>query len=141
MRKKTVLIIDDSLFIRKLFSELINNIEGYQVIGSANDAEEAAHLINELEPDIITLDIEMPKLNGLLFLKTMMEHKPRPVLIITSFVQRNSELALMALKMGAVDILQKPTNNIMNSIETIQSELQQKLENCAQKLPILLKKD
>src|SRR5688572_1090859 len=107
MKLTKVLIIDDSALVRQTLTSIINSAEGLSVIGTAADPYFAAQKIKASIPDVITLDIEMPRMDGLTFLKSLMAQYPIPVVIISSLTQRGSELALRALSAGAVEIVAK----------------------------------
>ncbi len=104
-----VLIVDDSAFVRKALSVFFK-AEGLEVVGVASNPYEARDLIVKLQPDILTLDLEMPRMDGLTFLDRLMTHRPMPVVIFSSFTDKNSALALKALELGAVEVLEKPTS-------------------------------
>jgi two-component system, chemotaxis family, protein-glutamate methylesterase/glutaminase len=103
-----VLIVDDSALVRKILSEELSRYGDINVVGTAEDAYEARELIVALEPDVITLDIEMPRMDGLSFLVTLMKHYPVPVVIVSSLTPENSDAAIRALSLGAVDVIGKP---------------------------------
>jgi len=103
-----VLIVDDSAFVRKVLTEGLSRYADIQVVGSAMDPYIARRKIAELRPDVITLDIEMPRMDGLSFLEKLMRHYPVPVVIVSSLTPENSETALRALELGAVDVIRKP---------------------------------
>jgi two-component system chemotaxis response regulator CheB len=105
-RRTRVLIVDDSAIVRKILAETLANEPDIEVVGVAPDAYVARQKILSLEPDVITLDIEMPRMDGLTFLKILMEHHPLPVLIISSL--GHGEKAIEALRLGAVEVLPKP---------------------------------
>jgi len=110
-RKVRVLIVDDSAFVRKLAADALAGDDGIEVVGMAGDPYEARDRIRELQPDVITLDLEMPKMDGLTFLRLLMEHRPMPVIVLSSLTQRGSEFALEALRLGALDVLGKPNGS------------------------------
>jgi two-component system chemotaxis response regulator CheB len=109
MEPVKVLIVDDSAFVRKALSGVFE-AEGLKVVGEASDPYEARTMILKYHPDILTLDLEMPRMDGLTFLERLMTHRPMPVVIFSSFTGKNSALALKALELGAVEVLEKPTN-------------------------------
>lgn len=113
-----VLVIDDSALVRQTLTEIINSDPQLQVIGTAADPYFAARKIRDTIPDVITLDIEMPRMDGLTFLKTLMAQYPLPVVIISSLTQLGSDLALQALELGAVEIVAK--SEIRNTKEHLQ---------------------
>ena len=103
-----VLVIDDSAIVRKIFTEELSKESDIQVVGSAPDPFMARDKILELNPDVITLDIEMPRMDGLTFLKKIMSNRPMPVIVVSSLTQKGSAMALEALEDGAVEVLAKP---------------------------------
>jgi two-component system chemotaxis response regulator CheB len=112
-RKTKVLIVDDSVIVRKILSDIFATDPGIEVVGTAPDPYAARDLILALKPDVITLDIEMPKMDGLTFLKLIMKHHPLPVIILSSLSQRGSHVALEALAAGAVDVMGKPSSSMV----------------------------
>lgn len=104
-----VLIIDDSAVMRGLLSEIIGGAPDLQVVGTAADPIAAREMIKALNPDVLTLDIEMPRMNGLEFLDRLMRLRPTPVIMISSLTAEGSESTLRALELGAVDFLAKPS--------------------------------
>jgi len=106
-----VLIVDDSKLIRDVLTDILKEQPDIQVVGTAADAFEARDRIKELDPDVITLDVEMPKMNGLEFLDKLMRVKPLPVVMISSFTETGSEITFRALELGAVDFVLKPRLN------------------------------
>ena len=109
--KIKVLIVDDSRMIRDVLTEIVNDQDDMIVVGAAADAFEARDMIKSLSPDVITLDIEMPKMNGLEFLDKLMRAKPMPVVMISAATERGSEVTFRALELGAVDFVTKPKLN------------------------------
>jgi two-component system chemotaxis response regulator CheB len=103
-----VVVVDDSAVVRKLLVDGLKDQVGIDVVGAAADPYQARDLIVRLEPDVITLDIEMPRMDGLSFLRKLMEHRPMPVIIISSLTQRGSATAIEALRAGAIDVIPKP---------------------------------
>ncbi len=110
-RKIRVLIVDDSAFVCKIASEVLASDPAIEVVGTAVDPYEARDRIRELSPDVLTLDLEMPRMDGLTFLRLLMEHRPMPVIVLSSLTQRGSEYALEALRLGAIDVLGKPSGS------------------------------
>lgn len=102
------MIIDDSALIRQLLTEVINSDDRFTVCGAAQDPYEARQMIKTLRPDVLTLDIEMPRMNGITFLKNLMRLRPMPVLMISTLTQQGAPEALEALALGAVDYIGKP---------------------------------
>ena len=106
-----VLIVDDSRMIRDVLTDILREYDDIEVVGAAADAFAARDMIRDLKPDVITLDIEMPKMNGLEFLDKLMRAKPMPVVMISAATERGSEVTFRALELGAVDFVTKPKLN------------------------------
>ncbi|MDR2198105.1 MAG: chemotaxis response regulator protein-glutamate methylesterase [Deltaproteobacteria bacterium] len=103
-----VLIVDDSAIVRKIFTEQLGQARDIEVVGNAPDPYVARDLIVKLNPDVITLDIEMPRMDGITFLKKIMAHHPMPVIIVSSLTPKGSSMAMEALECGAVEVMAKP---------------------------------
>ncbi len=103
-----VLIVDDSAIVRKIFTHELSKYADIEVVGTAPDPYVARDKIARLSPDVITLDVEMPRMDGLTFLRKLMKYHPTPTIIVSSLTPKNSEMALEALEIGAVDVLAKP---------------------------------
>ena len=103
-----VLIVDDSAVVRKVLTEELARADGIEVVGSAPDPYVARDLIVSLTPDVLTLDVEMPRMDGISFLERLMQFHPMPVVVVSSLTPHNSELALRALSLGAVEVVPKP---------------------------------
>ncbi len=106
--KIRVLVVDDSAVVRRLACELLGADREIEVVGTAADPYEARDQIARLAPDVLTLDLEMPRMDGLTFLSLLMERRPLPVVIMSTLTARGSEFALEALRLGAVDVIGKP---------------------------------
>jgi two-component system chemotaxis response regulator CheB len=104
-----VLVVDDSAIVRKVFSEELSKEKDIKVIGTAPDPYVARDKIVNLKPDVVTLDIEMPRMDGLTFLKKIMTYAPLPVIIVSSLSKEGSKIALEALSLGALEVISKPT--------------------------------
>ena len=116
-----VLIVDDSAVVRKVMTEELSRYDDIEIVDTAVDPYAARDKIVKLKPDVITLDLEMPRMDGLSFLAKLMKHYPLPVVVLSSLTPKNSELALKALDLGAVDVLCKPgaaysTKNISHKL-------------------------
>ncbi len=108
-RNIRVLIVDDSAVVRKVFASELSKERGIEVIGTAPDPYVARDKIVQLQPDVITLDVEMPRMDGLTFLKKLMKHYPLPVIIVSSLTQKGGAMAMEALAAGALEVICKPT--------------------------------
>jgi len=105
-----VLVIDDSAVVRKVFKEELSREKDIEVVGTAPDPYVARDKIVKLKPDVVTLDIEMPRMDGLTFLKKLMRHYPLPVIIVSSLTPKGSKLAMEALSLGALEVISKPSS-------------------------------
>ncbi|MCL1143045.1 protein-glutamate methylesterase/protein-glutamine glutaminase [Shewanella gaetbuli] len=127
-----VLVVDDSALIRSLLSEIIRSVPDFTLVGSAPDAFVAKDMVKAYSPDVITLDVEMPKVDGLTFLDRLMKAKPTPVLMVSSLTEIGADVTLKALEIGAVDFFPKPKIDITNCIETYRSEIISKIRTVSQ---------
>jgi two-component system chemotaxis response regulator CheB len=116
MRKIKVLIVDDSALIRSVMNEIIRRQADMEVVGVAPDPIVARELIKQTNPDVLTLDVEMPRMDGLDFLEKLMRLRPMPVLMVSSLTERGSEITLRALELGAVDFVTKPKLSIQSGM-------------------------
>lgn len=110
LKKIRVLVVDDSAVVRRMISDTLSLDPEIEVVGTAADPYIARDKILELNPDVLTLDIEMPRMDGLTFLRILQQHRPMPVVVISSATQSGSRAALQAMELGAVDVLAKPTS-------------------------------
>ncbi|MEM2099244.1 MAG: chemotaxis response regulator protein-glutamate methylesterase [Candidatus Bathyarchaeia archaeon] len=124
-----VLVVDDSLFMQKVLIDILHSDNQISVIGTARDGEEALEKIAKLHPDVVTLDIEMPRMNGLTAVRKIMETNPVPVVMISALTQRDAHLTLKALEFGAVDYVPKPSGQISLNMDSVKEELLQKVKN------------
>jgi two-component system, chemotaxis family, protein-glutamate methylesterase/glutaminase len=131
-RQPSVLVVDDSAFMRKLVTELIDGSDEFRVIGTARHGLDALQKVQTLHPDIVTLDIEMPELDGLGALERIMRESPRPVVMLTAASGAGDEMALRALEHGAVEFVRKPSGPISLDLVTIRDELLTALRAAAQ---------
>lgn len=131
MPKIKVIVVDDSALIRSVLKEIIDKAGDMNCVATAPDPLIARELIRELNPDVITLDVEMPKMDGLDFLARLMRLKPTPVLMISSLTEQGSEVALRALELGAVDFIAKPKMNIASKIDEYTDEIRDKIRMAA----------
>ncbi|MTI08854.1 protein-glutamate methylesterase/protein-glutamine glutaminase [Curvivirga aplysinae] len=131
MSKIRALIVDDSALIRQLLSSLLQQAGDIEVVGTASDPLNARQMIKELNPDVVTLDIEMPKMDGLTFLEKIMTLRPMPVVMVSSLTQNGAEATLKALEIGAVDYFGKPTIDLEHGLLERAEELIVKVRNAA----------
>jgi len=131
MRKIRVLIIDDSALVRKLLTEILNSDPAIEVVGAAIDPHIARQKIKDLDPDVLTLDVEMPRMDGLSFLRQLMRLRPMPVLMISSLTEKGAETTLEALALGAVDFISKPKADLANQLQEYSTEIIEKVKNAA----------
>lgn len=122
-----VLIIDDSALMRALLTEIIGGAPDLEVVGSAPDPIMAREMIKSLNPDVLTLDVEMPKMDGLEFLSRLMKLRPMPVVMISSLTARGSEVTLQALELGAVDFIAKPRAENAALLQAYGEEIRDKI--------------
>ena len=108
MSKTKVLIVDDSALVRKVLTEIIDNAPRFEVVGTAQDPLIARDKIKQLNPDVLTLDVEMPKMDGLTFLRNLMRLRPMPVVMISTLTEKGADVTLEALELGAIDYVEKP---------------------------------
>jgi two-component system, chemotaxis family, protein-glutamate methylesterase/glutaminase len=120
-----VLVVDDSAVVRKVFTEQLSAQPGIQVVGAAPDPYVAREKIVKLKPDVITLDIEMPRMDGITFLGKLMQHFPLPVIIVSSLTAKGSKIAMEALSLGALEVISKP--NAAYSVGDMSLQLAQKI--------------
>jgi two-component system, chemotaxis family, protein-glutamate methylesterase/glutaminase len=127
-KKIRVLVADDSAFMCKVLKEIINSDAQLEVAGTARDGREAVALAESLRPDVITMDINMPHLDGLQATELIMSQHPRPVVIVSSESREGAASTLRALELGAIDFVPKPTNGIDLDVRNIREELTRKLK-------------
>ena len=130
-KKIRVLIVDDSISIRKFFTSLLSFDPAIEVVGTAEDSYVALNMLEKLKPDVLTLDLHMPKMDGLTFLEKMMNVCPTPTIIISSFAKENSENAIRALSLGAIDIFPKQVITPGRDVEPIAQALIAKVRTAA----------
>lgn len=128
-RNIKVLVVDDSAIVRKIFTEALSCERGMEVVGTAPDPYVARDKIVRLKPDVVTLDLEMPRMDGLAFLKKLMKHHPLPVIIVSSLTKKGGRLALEAMESGAVEVLSKPGSSY--SVGEMMQQLADKIRAAA----------
>jgi two-component system, chemotaxis family, protein-glutamate methylesterase/glutaminase len=121
--KIRVLIIDDSALVRDLLSKILATDPGIEVVGTAADAYIAREKIKQLNPDVVTLDVEMPKMDGVQFLRNLMRLRPMPVVMCSSLTERGADVTLTALELGAVDFVTKPKIDLAHTLDDYAAEI------------------
>jgi two-component system chemotaxis response regulator CheB len=129
--KVRVLVVDDSALMRHLLSSMMQSDRGIEVVGTAPDPLVARQMIKDLNPDVVTLDIEMPNMDGISFLEKIMKLRPMPVLMISSLTQEGAEATLQALELGAVDYIAKPKVDLQQGLAEKQAEIVEKVKIAA----------
>ena len=123
-----VLVVDDSALIRALLKEIIQADPELELVGQAPDAYVARDLIKQLNPDVLTLDVEMPRMDGLTFLEKLMRGRPMPVVMISSLTEQGSEATFRAMELGAVDFVAKPKLGIREGMQAYAEEICYKIK-------------
>ncbi len=126
-----VLIVDDSALMRKLLTAVLSDDREVEVVGTASDPFDARDKIKALNPDVITLDVEMPRMDGVTFLRKIMSLRPTPVVMVSSLTQAGADITLEALEIGAVDFVAKPVADITHAMETLSAEICAKVKIAA----------
>ena len=129
--KTKVLIIDDSALIRQMLTKIINSAYDLEVVGAAADPYIARNKIKRLNPDVLTLDVEMPRMDGLAFLSNLMRLRPMPVVMVSALTQKGADTTLQALEYGAVDFISKPQIDIAQTFESYSEEIISKIRMAA----------
>ncbi len=133
MRKKIrVLVVDDSALVRSLLTEIINRQVDMTCVGAANDPLIAREMIRELNPDVITLDVEMPRMDGIDFLGRLMRLRPMPVVMVSTLTAQGAEVTLRALELGAIDFVAKPRIGLASGLGHLAGEIVDKVRVAAQ---------
>lgn len=131
MKKIRVVVVDDSALVRSLLAEIINRQRDMECVGVANDPLVAREIIRELNPDVITLDVEMPRMDGLDFLGRLMRLRPMPVLMISTLTERGAEVTMKALELGAIDFVAKPRIGLADGIKELAEQIVEKIRVAA----------
>ena len=132
MREKIkVVVVDDSVLIRTILKEIINAEDDMEVVAAAPDPLAAREVIREHDPDVITLDIEMPKMNGLEFLEKLMRLRPTPVIMISTLTEQGANVTLRALELGAVDFIPKPKTDVLHGLHEYAIDITEKIRAAA----------
>jgi two-component system chemotaxis response regulator CheB len=129
--KTRVIVVDDSALVRSLLGEIINRQPDMQCVGAASDPLVAREMIRSLDPDVITLDVEMPRMDGLDFLARLMRLRPMPVVMVSTLTERGAEVTLKALELGAVDFVAKPKIGGADGLRLLGQEITEKIRIAA----------
>ena len=130
-RKIRVLIVEDSALMRQLLTAIFQDDPAFEIVGTASDPFIARQKIKDLKPDVLTLDVEMPRMDGITFLEKLMRLHPMPVVMISSLTQRNTDATLRALELGAVDFVSKPADNMRDHLGELADEIRAKVRMAA----------
>lgn len=129
--KIRVIVVDDSALVRGLLSEIIDRQPDMQCIGAASDPIVAREMIRNLNPDVITLDIEMPRMDGIDFLQRLMRLRPMPVVMVSTLTERGADVTLKALELGAVDFVAKPKIGVADGLRQLGADITEKIRTAA----------
>ena len=125
-------VVDDSALVRGLLAEIINRQPDMECVGAASDPLVAREMIRKLNPDVITLDVEMPKMDGLDFLSKLMRLRPMPVVMVSTLTERGAEVTLRALELGAIDFVAKPKIGVADGLRQLAEDITDKVRTAAQ---------
>lgn len=129
--KIKVLIVDDSALVRQILTEIFDRDPGITVVGSASDPYQAREKIKRLNPDVLTLDVEMPRMDGVTFLSNLMRLRPMPVVMVSSLTEAGASITLQALELGAVDFVTKPKVDLAHTLDDYALEIREKVKMAA----------
>jgi two-component system chemotaxis response regulator CheB len=127
LKKIRVVVVDDSALVRSLLADIINRQKDMECVGTANDPLVAREMIRELNPDVLTLDVEMPKMDGIDFLGRLMRLRPMPVVMISTLTERGADVTMKALELGAVDFVAKPRIGVADGIKELAMQIVDKV--------------
>ncbi len=131
MAKTRVVVVDDSALVRSILTEIINRQPDMECVGAASDPLLAREMIRNVNPDVITLDVEMPKMDGIDFLSRLMRLRPMPVVMVSTLTERGAEVTLKALELGAVDFVAKPKIGVADGIRLLAQDITDKIRIAA----------
>ncbi|MGY4830417.1 protein-glutamate methylesterase/protein-glutamine glutaminase [Sphaerotilaceae bacterium SBD11-9] len=131
MAKTRVVVVDDSALVRSLLTEIINRQVDMECIGAAADPLVAREMIRNLNPDVITLDVEMPRMDGIDFLSKLMRLRPMPVVMVSTLTERGAEVTLKALELGAIDFVAKPKIGVADGLRLLAEDITDKVRVAA----------
>ncbi len=127
MAKTRVVVVDDSALVRSLLAEIINRQPDMECVGTAADPFAAREMIRTLNPDVITLDVEMPRMDGIDFLSKLMRLRPMPVLMVSTLTERGADVTMRALELGAIDFVAKPKIGVADGLKQLAEEITEKI--------------
>jgi len=131
MPKTKVVVVDDSALVRGLLAEIINKQPDMECIGAASDPFVAREMIRNLNPDVITLDVEMPRMDGIDFLSKLMRLRPMPVVMVSTLTERGAEVTLRALELGAIDFVAKPKIGVADGLKQLAEDITEKVRTAS----------
>jgi len=132
MQKIKLLIVDDSALVRQVLTGIFNDTRDIEVVGAASDPYDAREKIKKLNPDVLTLDVEMPKMDGVTFLGNLMRLRPMPVVMVSTLTEKGADVTLRALEYGAVDFVSKPKLDVAAGLQAYAEEITDKVRTAAQ---------
>ena len=132
MAKTRVVVVDDSALVRSLLAEIINRQPDMECVGAASDPLVAREMIRNLNPDVITLDVEMPRMDGIDFLARLMRLRPMPVVMVSTLTERGADVTLRALELGAVDFVAKPKIGVADGLRQLADDITEKIRIASQ---------
>src|ERR1700712_2481153 len=127
MAKTRVVVVDDSALVRSLLSAIINRQTDMECVGTAADPLIAREMIRTLNPDVITLDVEMPRMDGIDFLGKLMRLRPTPVVMVSTLTERGADVTLRALELGAIDFVAKPKVGVADGLQLLADDIADKI--------------
>ncbi len=131
MAKTRVVVVDDSALVRSLLTEIVNRQPDMECVGAASDPYVAREMIRQTNPDVITLDVEMPRMDGLDFLSKLMRLRPMPVVMVSTLTERGAEVTLRALELGAIDFVAKPKIGVVDGLRLLAQDITDKIRIAA----------
>lgn len=131
MGKIRVLVVDDSAFMRKVLTDILSTDADIEVVGTARNGKDAINKVEQYNPDVVTLDIEMPEMDGMQVLQTLMKSRPLPIVMISSLTREGADATLQALEWGAIDFILKPSGSISLDIHKVQEQIIEKVKQAA----------
>src|SRR5213592_4088552 len=137
MSKTRVVVVDDSALVRSLLGEIINRQPDMECVGAASDPYVAREMIRTLDPDVITLDVEMPRMDGIDFLGKLMRLRPMPVVMVSTLTERGAEVTLRALELGAVDFVAKPKIGVSDGLRQLADDITDKIRVATRILSVM----